>query len=171
MNILAQLFVQHSFPCRLIISIFVISLILCCWRLSEFPDDVNPVTKEKGGPRGPEPTRYGDWERKGRCVDFWYITIEMRLNGCFWRKFTDFHILGTLTQQFFLSLYFCSLTDVVLSLCRCSVTCQTDIVLDARSLNFCVHKMNIEINKRMDGSMYKFYVCIYFTVYYVSIKP
>ncbi|KAM9803747.1 succinate dehydrogenase assembly factor 4, mitochondrial [Neosynchiropus ocellatus] len=37
---------------------------------AEFPDDVNPVTKEKGGPRGPEPTRYGDWERKGRCVDF-----------------------------------------------------------------------------------------------------
>lgn len=37
---------------------------------SEFPDDVNPITKEKGGPRGPEPTRYGDWERKGRCVDF-----------------------------------------------------------------------------------------------------
>lgn len=23
-----------------------------------------------GGPRGPEPTRYGDWERKGRCSDF-----------------------------------------------------------------------------------------------------
>ncbi|XP_011601136.1 succinate dehydrogenase assembly factor 4, mitochondrial [Takifugu rubripes] len=38
--------------------------------LQRFPDDVNPVTKEKGGPRGPEPTRYGDWERKGRCVDF-----------------------------------------------------------------------------------------------------
>lgn len=38
--------------------------------LEKFPDDVNPVTKEKGGPRGPEPTRYGDWERKGRCVDF-----------------------------------------------------------------------------------------------------
>lgn len=37
---------------------------------SEFPDGVNPVTKEKGGPRGPEPTRYGDWERKGRCIDF-----------------------------------------------------------------------------------------------------
>ncbi|XP_041098110.1 succinate dehydrogenase assembly factor 4, mitochondrial-like isoform X2 [Polyodon spathula] len=35
-----------------------------------FPDDINPVTKEKGGPRGPEPTRYGDWERKGRCIDF-----------------------------------------------------------------------------------------------------
>ncbi|MBI4693314.1 MAG: DUF1674 domain-containing protein [Gammaproteobacteria bacterium] len=26
--------------------------------------------KEIGGPRGPEPTRYGDWERKGRCIDF-----------------------------------------------------------------------------------------------------
>ncbi|MBT4934859.1 MAG: DUF1674 domain-containing protein [Rhodospirillaceae bacterium] len=26
--------------------------------------------KEAGGPQGPEPTRYGDWERKGRCVDF-----------------------------------------------------------------------------------------------------
>ncbi|XP_066109379.1 succinate dehydrogenase assembly factor 4, mitochondrial [Saccopteryx bilineata] len=38
--------------------------------LTKFPDDINPVTKEKGGPRGPEPTRYGDWERKGRCIDF-----------------------------------------------------------------------------------------------------
>ena len=26
--------------------------------------------RELGGPVGPEPTRYGDWERKGRCVDF-----------------------------------------------------------------------------------------------------
>lgn len=26
--------------------------------------------REHGGPRGPEPTRYGDWERKGRCIDF-----------------------------------------------------------------------------------------------------
>lgn len=25
---------------------------------------------EEGGPRGPEPTRYGDWERKGVAVDF-----------------------------------------------------------------------------------------------------
>ncbi|XP_782052.1 succinate dehydrogenase assembly factor 4, mitochondrial [Strongylocentrotus purpuratus] len=38
--------------------------------LKAFPDDVNPETGEKGGPRGPEPTRYGDWERKGRCIDF-----------------------------------------------------------------------------------------------------
>ena len=26
--------------------------------------------KEYGGPRGKEPTRYGDWEKKGRCIDF-----------------------------------------------------------------------------------------------------
>ena len=25
---------------------------------------------EIGGPAGPEPTRYGDWERNGRCTDF-----------------------------------------------------------------------------------------------------
>ena len=30
------------------------------------------VTREKeiGGPNGPEPTRYGDWERKGLISDF-----------------------------------------------------------------------------------------------------
>jgi len=27
-------------------------------------------TGEQGGPSGPEPTRYGDWERKGMAVDF-----------------------------------------------------------------------------------------------------
>ena len=26
--------------------------------------------KEKGGPTGLEPTRYGDWEKAGRCSDF-----------------------------------------------------------------------------------------------------
>lgn len=26
--------------------------------------------KEIGGPKGPEPTRYGDWEKNGRCSDF-----------------------------------------------------------------------------------------------------
>ena len=25
---------------------------------------------EIGGPKGPEPTRYGDWEKAGRCTDF-----------------------------------------------------------------------------------------------------
>jgi hypothetical protein len=26
--------------------------------------------KELGGPPGPEPTRFGDWEKAGRCIDF-----------------------------------------------------------------------------------------------------
>tara|TARA_R100001015_G_C4594742_1_gene150000 strand:- start:768 stop:974 length:207 start_codon:yes stop_codon:yes gene_type:complete len=26
--------------------------------------------KEIGGTKGPEPTRFGDWEHKGRCYDF-----------------------------------------------------------------------------------------------------
>jgi hypothetical protein len=25
---------------------------------------------EIGGRKGPEPTRYGDWEKDGRCIDF-----------------------------------------------------------------------------------------------------
>jgi hypothetical protein len=29
-----------------------------------------PVIPEIGGPKGPEPTRYGDWEQGGRCTDF-----------------------------------------------------------------------------------------------------
>lgn len=28
------------------------------------------LPKEIGGVEGPEPTRYGDWEHKGRCTDF-----------------------------------------------------------------------------------------------------
>lgn len=35
------------------------------------PAPAPPATaKEIGGPKGPEPTRYGDWEQKGRCTDF-----------------------------------------------------------------------------------------------------
>ncbi|MGH8209688.1 MAG: DUF1674 domain-containing protein [Steroidobacteraceae bacterium] len=29
-----------------------------------------PRPREIGGPSGPEPTRFGDWEKKGRCIDF-----------------------------------------------------------------------------------------------------
>ncbi|HEX3536885.1 MAG TPA: DUF1674 domain-containing protein [Stellaceae bacterium] len=38
-------------------------------RAEKAPD---PATKprEIGGPKGPEPTRYGDWEIGGRCIDF-----------------------------------------------------------------------------------------------------
>lgn len=28
------------------------------------------LAKEIGGRGGPEPTRYGDWEKNGRCIDF-----------------------------------------------------------------------------------------------------
>ena len=44
------------------------------------PDSVNPAGDDKvsdtetpnelGGPKGPEPTRFGDWENNGRCTDF-----------------------------------------------------------------------------------------------------
>ena len=26
--------------------------------------------REIGGRQGPDPTRYGDWEKGGRCIDF-----------------------------------------------------------------------------------------------------
>ncbi len=29
-----------------------------------------PMAKEVNGPKGPEPTRYGDWEKKGIASDF-----------------------------------------------------------------------------------------------------
>jgi hypothetical protein len=32
--------------------------------------DAKPAPKESGGPKGPEPTRYGDWENKGIASDF-----------------------------------------------------------------------------------------------------
>ena len=31
---------------------------------------VGEVNAETGGQEGPDPTRYGDWEKKGRCIDF-----------------------------------------------------------------------------------------------------
>ncbi len=36
----------------------------------EPPAGVAPAVREVGGPQGPEPTRYGDWEKAGRCIDF-----------------------------------------------------------------------------------------------------
>ena len=43
-------------------------------REKEAPDttDQNTVTAktEIGGRDGPDPTRYGDWEKAGRCIDF-----------------------------------------------------------------------------------------------------
>ncbi len=34
------------------------------------PAPQGAATAEIGGRVGPEPTRYGDWEVKGRCIDF-----------------------------------------------------------------------------------------------------
>jgi hypothetical protein len=37
------------------------------------PKPAPPAEKpapEVGGRKGPDPTRYGDWEKNGRCVDF-----------------------------------------------------------------------------------------------------
>jgi len=33
-------------------------------------EDKKQLPPENGGPKGPEPTRFGDWERKGIAVDF-----------------------------------------------------------------------------------------------------
>jgi hypothetical protein len=34
------------------------------------PASNRQLTEEMGGVKGPEPTRYGDWEKNGRCFDF-----------------------------------------------------------------------------------------------------
>ena len=39
-------------------------------RRAEQAKNDKPRPKEVGGPAGPEPTRFGDWERKGIVSDF-----------------------------------------------------------------------------------------------------
>ncbi len=34
------------------------------------PAPVEQPKGEVGGQQGPEPTRFGDWEKGGRCTDF-----------------------------------------------------------------------------------------------------
>lgn len=34
------------------------------------PQSEDEQSSESGGPKGLEPTRYGDWEKSGRCIDF-----------------------------------------------------------------------------------------------------
>lgn len=34
------------------------------------PPLAEPAPREVGGREGPEPTRFGDWELRGRCIDF-----------------------------------------------------------------------------------------------------
>ena len=37
---------------------------------AERADDVPAKPREIGGRKGPDPVRYGDWEKNGRCIDF-----------------------------------------------------------------------------------------------------
>ncbi len=37
---------------------------------NEQADSTQTEQAEYGGPKGKEPTRYGDWEKNGRCIDF-----------------------------------------------------------------------------------------------------
>jgi hypothetical protein len=37
---------------------------------AEAPCAAADKPREIGGPPGPEPTRFGDWEKAGRCIDF-----------------------------------------------------------------------------------------------------
>jgi len=34
------------------------------------PEPCATPAREIGGRGGPDPTRYGDWEKNGRCIDF-----------------------------------------------------------------------------------------------------
>jgi hypothetical protein len=42
------------------------------WTRSDPPPEAGPPAEaeEHGGPKGEEPTRYGDWENNGRAWDF-----------------------------------------------------------------------------------------------------
>ena len=39
-------------------------------KIVDVPMPVPAPEPEVGGRDGPEPTRYGDWEKNGRCIDF-----------------------------------------------------------------------------------------------------
>ena len=53
--------------------------------LSDLVSNVDPKTGEWGGPtKGgsmPEPTRFGDWERKGRCSAWGGVCVRAPLRG------------------------------------------------------------------------------------------
>ena len=60
--------VPHATPERVLDEVARRALLEAAARRAlEVPRDLPP---EDGGPRGPEPTRYGDWEKKGIAVDF-----------------------------------------------------------------------------------------------------
>jgi hypothetical protein len=39
-------------------------------RVPQAPAAPAATPRESGGRDGPDPTRFGDWEKNGRCIDF-----------------------------------------------------------------------------------------------------
>ena len=39
-------------------------------KADDTPTESTERPREIGGRKGPDPTRYGDWEKGGRCIDF-----------------------------------------------------------------------------------------------------
>jgi hypothetical protein len=60
--------VPHATPERPLTEAARRALLEAAERRAAEASEALPV--EHGGPRGPEPTRYGDWEKKGLAVDF-----------------------------------------------------------------------------------------------------
>lgn len=58
----------HATPQRPISDVAKRALLEAAERRAEA--EAAALSPEHGGPRGPEPTRYGDWEKKGLAVDF-----------------------------------------------------------------------------------------------------
>ena len=49
--------------------------------LKKFPNTSNDISKEYGFKvKGLEPTRFNDWERRGRCTDFWILFYLSEIN-------------------------------------------------------------------------------------------
>ena len=60
--------VPHATPERPITDVARQALIEAAARRDA--ETMPPTASEHGGPTGPEPTRYGDWEMKGLAIDF-----------------------------------------------------------------------------------------------------
>ena len=60
--------VPHAAPDRPLTAAARCALLEAAERREKATGETGPI--EHGGPAGPEPTRYGDWEKKGLAVDF-----------------------------------------------------------------------------------------------------
>ena len=50
--------------------LLVLVFFYMAYKVRREKEDKKQLPPELGGPKGPEPTRYGDWERKGIVSDF-----------------------------------------------------------------------------------------------------